>query len=374
MIKKKLIVMTAAIVSTVSILNLAACGKSESGFEFTPITENGKTVAYSVTGIGKVTDTEIVIPSTYKKLPVTEIGESAFEYNENIVSVTIPDSVTKIDSGAYANCDALTTVQLGNGVVTLGTRVFYSCASLTSIQLPATVKTVGSFSFTDCPSLEQLSVSSENTVLRSEGNCIIDSSGVLLAGCNASVMPESGITEIGVGAFSGCTAFESVTIPDGVTKINDFAFMNCSAMTSLSIPDGVTHIGISAFESCSKLLNLVLPDSVLTVGKTAFYKCSLLRSVTLSNGLTSIGSQAFMYCSALTALTVPASVNYIGEKAFKNCYNISTAAFENTEGWQVSESGSAAGTEIASDELAVLKTAASYIKDTYVEKQWTRAN
>jgi hypothetical protein len=52
---------------------------------------------------------EVRIPPRIQGLPVTSIGEQAFE-EKNISSVTIPNSVTSIGEGAFWSCTSLTSV------------------------------------------------------------------------------------------------------------------------------------------------------------------------------------------------------------------------------------------------------------------------
>ena len=58
--------------------------------------------AYTVVVIRGTEDTNIVIPATYKGLPVTSIGGSAFVRCSSLTSVTIPNSVTSIGEYAFA--------------------------------------------------------------------------------------------------------------------------------------------------------------------------------------------------------------------------------------------------------------------------------
>ena len=55
------------------------------------------------------TDTSVVIPNQISGKEVTAIGESAFEGNENIISVTIPNTVIDIKTNAFAQCSNLST-------------------------------------------------------------------------------------------------------------------------------------------------------------------------------------------------------------------------------------------------------------------------
>ena len=62
-----------------------------------------------------------------------------------------------------------------------------------------------------------------------------------------AVIIEEGVTSIGSGAFSGCTALTSVTVTSTVTRIGSHAFESCSSLKEISLPDSISRIDENAF-------------------------------------------------------------------------------------------------------------------------------
>ena len=85
------------------------------------------------------TATTVTIPNTYKNLPVTGIGESAFSSCELLTSVTIGNSVTSIGYNAFSYCISLTNVVIGNNVKTIDRYAFSGCYSLSDVEFKNTM-------------------------------------------------------------------------------------------------------------------------------------------------------------------------------------------------------------------------------------------
>ena len=171
------------------------------------------------------------------------------------------------------------------------------------------------------------------------------------------------VTGIGDSAFSYCTKLREVTLPNGVSTLGMYCFAYCHQLSNISIPATVTEIGLGAFQGCSDLKGIwveernasyssdengvlldktqktliqapaamngdyTVPDTVVTIGESAFEGCKRLSALTLPNGLETIGSNAFSGCNSLTFLQIPAGVTLIGETAFNSCSELKGVLF-----------------------------------------------
>ena len=82
---------------------------------------NPDAASYAVSGIGTYINTEgngtnLVIPSEYNGLPVTAIEGDAFGGAEDIVSVSIPETVTSIGAAAFQDCVNITDIYFGANI------------------------------------------------------------------------------------------------------------------------------------------------------------------------------------------------------------------------------------------------------------------
>lgn len=129
------------------------------------------------------------------------------------------------------------------------------------------------------------------------GNIVIPSS---VFGNNRSYK----VTSIGQGAFEGCTALTSITIPESIKEIDAYAFRH-SGLKSITIPNSVRTIEYCTFYGCNSLENVVIPESVRYIEESAFGYCRNLTSVIIPNdGLNSAGiyENAFAGCTNLTTI------------------------------------------------------------------------
>lgn len=71
------------------------------------------------------------------------------------------------------------------------------------------------------------------------------------------------------GAFYGCTALRSVTIPNTYTYIGWKAFDGCTNLSSADLPESVTVVDVLAFHNTA-LTDIVIPSQVTEVGIGAY--------------------------------------------------------------------------------------------------------
>ena len=131
------------ILAVIVCLSFSSCNEAESNAEpalsFTLI-KNG--TAYSVSK-GTFIAADVVIPATYKELPVIEIADSGFSSYENLKTITIPDGVTRIGNHAFFYNIALTGIVLPAGVANIGDNAFTGCTSLTIVAFKGNITESG---------------------------------------------------------------------------------------------------------------------------------------------------------------------------------------------------------------------------------------
>ncbi len=211
---------------------------------YTPI-NNGS--AYEVSGIGTISNTKIVIPSTYRGKPVVSIGKDAF-LGSDLTEISIPDSVTSIGYGAFYGCLGLESITIGNGVKKIDDLAFGNCENLTSITIPDSVIAISEGAFYGC-SIQSATMSTKYIPLLSDFKSTLKT--VIITGGES----------IEDYKFAHCTKLESVTISNSVTSIGEGAFYNCSSLKNITIPKSVTIIGDFAFDHCQNLTILAEAES-----------------------------------------------------------------------------------------------------------------
>ncbi len=214
---------------------------------------------YTVIGMGTADDTELVIPEEFDGIPVSNIGDFAFEDCTQITSVTIPSTLKSISYSAFDGCSALKSVHISD-----------------------------------------LSAWCKINFAHSYSNPLYYAKNLYLNG--------ELITEL--------------VIPDDVTSINSYVFYNCTSLTRITIPSTLKSIGTWAFDGCSELKSVHISDlsawckinfahsysNPLYYAKNLYLNGELITELVIPDDVTSIGSYAFYNCTSITKITFNGTV------------------------------------------------------------------
>ena len=345
-----------------------------SGFEY-KIVDN----AAVITGYTE-DETDIVIPDKIEGYSVLAIDDYAFSWQDDLLTVKIPEGITSIGEYAFAWCGSLTSVEIPESVTDLGLSSFQECTHLTKITIPKSVKEIADGTFRDCTSLKTInlhknisSIGQEafyNTAFyNDESNW--DNSGLYsqnyLIQVKNDIKGAYRINEdtsvIADGAFFECNELTSVVIPKSVTNIGSGAFSCCSNLSSIKvdennaiydsrnncnaiietstntlvqgcystvIPYSVTKIGEGAFSGCTNLIRIKIPDSVTVIENGAFFNCRSLLEINIPKGVKSINALTFAKCTDLKNINIPDNITSIGYHAFYRCTNLESVVIPDS--------------------------------------------
>jgi hypothetical protein len=297
-------------------------------------------------------DVAVVIPDTIEGLAVARIKESAFLNLTNLVSVTIPATVTDIGDRAFSGCTGLEGVYFQGGPPTLGAQVFPGDDSATVYYRPEVTGWDTTFGGLPTEPLVPYRYRIDHgtvTITEYTGD-----SGVVQIPATIAGLP---VTSIADSAFDRVQRLTEVTIPDSVTSIGDSAFAECTSLTRITLGNGVRSIGAWAFNYCIQLTSVHLPATVTLIKDFAFFHCPSLAEITVDGqnvnyssvggvlfdkgqtkliqcpggksgdfaipeGVIEIAPYSFEWCTGVTSVTMPDTVTSIGDQAFAICGNL----------------------------------------------------
>ncbi|MBO5553033.1 MAG: leucine-rich repeat protein [Paludibacteraceae bacterium] len=383
--------------------------------------------------------------SIYIPASVTNISKDAFLRCYSLTSIVVDPANTVYDS--RDNCNAIIetsinklwygcqTTVIPDGVLTVSDYAFEYQHNLKSIRISNTVRSFGTYVFKECENLKDIYVEwtsdppqnilttwsehvSLNTTITVHVPCgyksLYNSSWIWnryqivddhlkggMCGAQGSnqtwMLSCDGHLDIkGIGAMADYSAggapwnehkdaIHTVTFADGINTIGENAFAGFTNLTDIYAPwtENIPvlpasnnpqpsvrlHIACSAISAYQAAgwgnytiegeytasgtcgaegdnLTWTLCDSTLTISGTGemhewtnsnyapwYSYQKIITSVIIEDGVSSIGSKAFLNCSKLTSLTIPPSVTSISNIAFYNCSMLESLYISDLAAW-----------------------------------------
>ena len=155
---------------------------------------------------------------------VTEIADSAFTGDMNLVTVCFPSTLRRIGAGAFKECKNMISADIPDGVTYIGPTAFWWCVKLESVHLP------------------------------------------------------KGIRRIPMACFS-ISALREVNVPEGVESIGFDAFAKCDSLTAISLPNSLRVIERGVLWQCHGLKRIDIPANVAEIGQYNFLGCTSLEVI-----------------------------------------------------------------------------------------------
>lgn len=292
---------------------------------------------------------DLVIPSEYNGKAVTKIAESVFMGNHDIVSVTIPETITYIGSNAFGNCDNLQAINFNavkctfmgteyyrneeNGWYISGERAFYNCNAIKTLNIgdkvrqipdnafcdfnieeiliPESVTSIGKNAFSNCDRLKDIYFFAED--------CEYYESDRYQYTSHSARVEKS--------FFYDCDSVKSVFIGENVTKLPPFIF-NSLGIESITLPENIENISQGAFNDCTRLkvinFNAAKCEQMgyystyhddLTV-TPVFDNCTAVEAINFGANVEIIPHFAFWGISQIEEIAIPQKVTKIGGLVF----------------------------------------------------------
>lgn len=314
--------------------------------------------------------TVISVPKTYNGKAITYIADYAFENDTLITEINLEQSqISAIGLASFKGASALTAVKLGQGTTVINEYAFEGCEKLENVSfmnveticlhafkgtgiknlvLPGTLQTIESEAFVDCLSLKTVAIANSTSY-------------------------------IGGGAFSGCEALETLTVPfigqsaesnNAADTLGFFFGATDYTENAACVPNSLKHLTITnetnvkyrSFYECGSLVTITLPDTLIWTYLDTGYDltgCTSLSLKEYGNGLYMssesepyymlvkplnaeittltthantkvINKNAFYGHASLNTLEVAGAVMMIGSEAFRGCTSLQTVTITSS--------------------------------------------
>lgn len=280
---------------------------------------------------------KVIIPSTYKFLPVEEIKQSSFEENEYIEEVVLPNTIRIIGEKAFNMCSNLKYINIPESVEKISNLAFYESLIRQTIYIPKSVKSIGYQAFYNVLAFVTNAKQNLNTWNKEITN---DKKTKMYYGVERDdlylsisdsleyILSTDYATLINIRNECSNVVIPSIICGKKLSIIGDYAFLDHTELTSVVFGDNIEVIGNSSFGNTS-IQEVYLPNSVKEIKSYAFSSCVALKTIHLNEGLEYIYNCVFSANSMLEEVILPSSLILLDDYAFQNCYNVKAIYIKN---------------------------------------------
>ena len=314
----------------------------------------------------------------------TSIGNYTFKGCTSLGTVNLPSSCTSIGNQAFQGCTRLRTLNFASTgtALSIGILAFQNC-DIRALEFPSYLTEIVESSYGICydvgtnlnipnknngcnpfqynSNLASITMPTESTRYKAEGNCLIDKqykpnakSGdtgnhyTVIVGCKNSVIPTTAaqpyqiVSAIGAAAFMGNSGLTAITIPERIKYIEAYAFYDCSNLATITftpdsglITNAYLRICGEAFGYCTSLSSITFPSRMKQFGNSFYF-----------NNMVDYSVMVFNYCSNLSiaylnAVDTPPTIaynqysEYIFPSTIQKIYVKpgTMSAYQNDSGW-----------------------------------------
>lgn len=301
---------------------------------------------------------EIIIPETYKGLPVEEIDASAFANQLILTKVGIKNNIKTIGAGAFSGCTNLEHLDIPfvgkSADATNSERLFghlFGSGATNEGNTDITAKIharKNSVDGSDIIAGEDVTFkvpTSLKSVRVTEAEIITECAFYGMTTLKSIVFEKA--TEIESHAFYGCTSLQQFDLSK-IKNIYQYAFAGCNSLKKVNFDEAevLELIDDKAFSGCvylqsnsvsddEELLTLKFSDAIKEIRRGAFADCSQIKYLDLTN-VEKVEDVAFSGCFSLKKVTLNNGAVY-GDSVFKDCTSLKEEGIINKENIDVNK-------------------------------------
>lgn len=317
---------------------------------------------------------------------VTEIGNGAFSYCNNLMSIRLPNGLTVLNDYLLYNSTSLVDIVIPSGCKSIGDYAFYNCINLKEVNMPSQLENIGNYAFYNCSELVEIdvpekvsqigngvfdkcyniiniNVSEKNKFYQSIDGVLFDyriTNLIYYPSSNTRTyysIPET-VTTIDPNSLKYSIYIEELVLNKDIIKLHKGLLEGCNRIAKLTIP----YLGGSSDrDSNDKVLGYIFGDKyydgsrkasqkvnnfsrdyyfpldlkevIITtdtvIGNGAFYNCNFLETININDEVSEILAAAFYNCSGINQIVLPKQLIIIGGSAFEKCSSLQDVYFNN---------------------------------------------